>query len=91
MFSEYLGESVDGEVTNDKTPYRTARLLRPSDFFSFAIKRSYHTGHSIKGHKQLAFSCSVVPTFPGLASGARARKNRPYGGKNRKKESESQV
>ena len=34
MFSEYLGESVDGEVTNDKSPYSTARLLRPSDLFS---------------------------------------------------------
>lgn len=73
MFSEYLGESVDGEVTNDKTPYRAARLTEThSDLFSFASQEELSHWAFSKGLNSSTFSCSVVPTFPGLASGARA-------------------
>lgn len=60
MLIGHLGKSVGGKVTNDRIPYRTARLLRHLwPFLSFAS--SFHTEHSIKCHEQLKFSCSVGP------------------------------
>lgn len=52
-------------MANDRVPCGTARPVL------FTI-RAFHTVHLIKCHKQLMFSCSVGPTFPGLAPGTRA-------------------
>lgn len=58
----------------------------PVTFLLYRPRRIYHTGHSVRSHKQLTFNALLGSNFPGLASGAKSKKEQTLWRKNRKKD-----
>ena len=76
----------------DKIPYRTTRLLRPSDLFSLLCHQEELSHWAFnKGPQTARVQLLSGSNFPRPGLWGQSKKKQTYGGKSRKKESESQV